>query len=81
MAKAVVNSDAPAARAMPALPLAELVAQGIIEYIEFPPALVGKYQCFTQADLAHLRGVGCDHAFADVGTGVERYVQWLSAQR
>jgi ADP-L-glycero-D-manno-heptose 6-epimerase len=50
----------------PALPLSELVAQGLVEYIEFPHALVGKYQCFTQADLARLRATGCDHAFADV---------------
>jgi ADP-L-glycero-D-manno-heptose 6-epimerase len=80
VAKAVVNSERLHA-GMPALPLAELVAQGIIEYIEFPPALVGKYQCYTQADLTHLRGIGCDHVYADVGTGVERYTQWLSAQR
>ena len=57
-----------------------LVAQGLVEYIDFPDALVGKYQCFTQADLTRLRAAGCDHAFADVATGVERYVQWLAAQ-
>ena len=39
---------------------------GTIEYIDFPAALVGKYQCFTEADLGRLRGAGCDHAFADV---------------
>ncbi len=51
---------------------------GTIEYIPFPDALVGKYQCFTQADLSRLRAVGCEHAFADVGTGVRAYVDWLS---
>jgi ADP-L-glycero-D-manno-heptose 6-epimerase len=80
VAKAVVNTEHLRA-GMPALPLAELVAQNIIEYIDFPQALVGKYQCYTQADLTHLRGIGCNHAFADVASGVERYVQWLSAQR
>jgi len=80
VARAVVNTERLRA-GMPALPLAELVAQNIIEYIEFPQALVGKYQCYTQADLTHLRGIGCNHAFADVASGVERYVQWLSAQR
>ena len=35
-------------------------AAASIEYIAFPPALVGKYQCFTEADLARLRAVGCD---------------------
>lgn len=62
------------------LPLAELVARGLVEYIPFPDALVGKYQCFTQADLTGLRAAGCNHAFADVATGVSRYVNWLAAQ-
>lgn len=60
-----------------ALPLEELVRQGLIEYTPFPEALVGKYQCFTQADLARLRAVGCQHAFADVASGVEQYVHWM----
>jgi ADP-L-glycero-D-manno-heptose 6-epimerase len=62
------------------LPLADLVAQGLVEYIPFPDALVGKYQCFTQADLARLRATGCDHNFADVATGVQRYVNWLAGK-
>jgi ADP-L-glycero-D-manno-heptose 6-epimerase len=60
------------------LPLDELVRRRIVEYIPFPEALVGKYQCFTQADLTQLRAAGCTHQFADVGTGVAKYVQWLS---
>jgi ADP-L-glycero-D-manno-heptose 6-epimerase len=59
--------------------LLELVNQGVIEYIDFPEALVGKYQCHTEADLTRLRAVGCDHEFIDVATGVERYVRWLHA--
>ena len=35
----------------PALTLAQQVEQGMVEYIPFPEALVGKYQCHTQADL------------------------------
>ncbi len=62
------------------LPLAELVSRALVEYIPFPEALVGKYQCFTQADLTRLRAAGCDHVFADVATGVGRYVNWLAAQ-
>ena len=62
------------------LPLAELVSRALVEYIPFPEALVGKYQCFTQADLTRLRTTGCDHVFADVATGVGRYVNWLAAQ-
>ena len=62
-----------------ALPLDDLVREGVVEYIDFPEALVGKYQCFTEADLTRLRAAGCDHAFADVATGVRRYAQWLAA--
>jgi len=62
-----------------ALPLVELLRLGLVEYIPFPDALVGKYQCFTQADLSLLRGTGCAHRFADVATGVQRYVEWLAA--
>ena len=76
VAVAVVNA-ARAERGEPPQTLAELVAAGKIEYVEFPAALVGKYQCFTQADLARLRGVGCDHAFVDVATGVSRYAAAL----
>lgn len=51
-----------------------------IDYVPFPEALRGKYQCYTQADLTKLRASGCDHAFADVHTGVSRYMRWLLAQ-
>ena len=76
VAVATVNASR-ALKGESALPLADLVKLGLIEYVPFPEALVGKYQCFTQADLARLRGVGCLHAFADVASGVERYVQWM----
>ena len=56
------------------------VEAGLIEYIGFPEALVGKYQSFTEADLTRLRSTGCDHAFANVATGVAAYVDWLARQ-
>jgi ADP-L-glycero-D-manno-heptose 6-epimerase len=59
---------------------ATAVDLGLLEYIPFPDALRGKYQCYTQADLGALRAAGCDHAFADVATGVARYMQALSAR-
>jgi ADP-L-glycero-D-manno-heptose 6-epimerase len=59
------------------LSLEEAARGGLIDYIAFPPALVGKYQSYTQADLSALRAAGCDHAFADVQTGVAAYMQWL----
>jgi ADP-L-glycero-D-manno-heptose 6-epimerase len=62
------------------LPLPELVRRGLVEYIPFPEALVGKYQCHTEADLTRLRSTGCLHDFCDVATGVDRYVRWLHGQ-
>jgi len=64
----------------PVLTLGDLTEQGLLEYVPFPDALRGKYQCYTQADLSALRATGCDHSFADVQTGVASYIAWL-AQR
>lgn len=79
IARAVVNGMRSRA-GQPSQELGELVAEGAIEYIDFPAALVGKYQCHTQADLGTLRGVGCTHPFADVASGVSQYVDWLASQ-
>jgi ADP-L-glycero-D-manno-heptose 6-epimerase len=77
VAATVLNSlAAPGARLHTA---GEFASQGLIEYIPFPEALRGKYQCFTQADLTKLRAAGCDHAFADVQTGVAKYMVALSS--
>ena len=64
----------------PPLTLEQQLAEGLVTYIPFPQALVGKYQSHTQADLQALRSTGCDVNFADVATGVARYVDWLAAQ-
>jgi ADP-L-glycero-D-manno-heptose 6-epimerase len=79
VASAIVNAGR-SARGEAALPLTELVRAGLVEYVEFPPALVGKYQCFTEADLGRLRGAGCEHEFIDVAGGVARYFAWLREQ-
>ena len=63
------------------LSLDEAARGGLIDYIAFPEALVGKYQSYTQADLSTLRAAGCQHAFADVQTGVTSYMRWLSVKK
>jgi ADP-L-glycero-D-manno-heptose 6-epimerase len=78
VAVAVVNALGKSASSAP-LNAATAAAQGLIEYIPFPDALRGKYQCYTQADLGALRAAGCDHAFADVQTGVAKYMAELAA--
>ena len=60
-----------------ALPIEALVAKGMIEYVAFPPALQGKYQSFTEADIARLREAGYPGEFLDVAQGVDSYVKHL----
>jgi ADP-L-glycero-D-manno-heptose 6-epimerase len=62
----------------PALSLAAMVEQGIVEYIPFPDALKGKYQSFTCADISRLRGAGYRQAFASVEQGITEYVNYLA---
>jgi ADP-L-glycero-D-manno-heptose 6-epimerase len=78
IAHAVINNLREAGT--PELSLQDAVDKGLIEYIHFPDALRGKYQCYTQADLSALRAAGCDHSFATVAQGVAKYVDWMKAQ-
>ena len=55
----------------------ELIQRRLIEYIPFPPQLVGKYQSYTQADLGSLRAAGYEGAFMAVEEGVAAYVKEL----
>jgi ADP-L-glycero-D-manno-heptose 6-epimerase len=80
VASAVVNSCRRVA-GQPPLTLEQQLSGGLIVYIPFPQALVGKYQSYTQADLTALRSSGCDVKFADVASGVARYIDWLAAQQ
>ncbi|CAG4883416.1 ADP-L-glycero-D-mannoheptose-6-epimerase, NAD(P)-binding [Georgfuchsia toluolica] len=77
LAAATVNACR-ALEGKPALSLAELVGQGIVEYIPFPPQLVGKYQSFTEADLSRLHSAGYQGQFASVEEGVAKYVAVLA---
>ena len=63
-----------AAKGEAPLSLDAMRSAGMIEYIEFPQALSGKYQSFTEADIGQLRRAGYTDPFLDVGEGVRRYV-------
>ena len=63
------------------LTLAQMQADGMIEYIEFPAALRGKYQSFTEADVSLLREAGYRAPFLSVEQGVSRYVDVLAGIR
>ena len=45
---------------------------------DFPPALAGKYQSCTEADLSRLRAAGYRAPMLTVEEGVARYVGWLA---
>ena len=75
----LVRGAFPDGREVNSLGLAELVRAGVIEYIEFPPQLVGKYQSFTQADLTALRDAGYRAPTTELAKGVAGYVEWLMA--
>jgi ADP-L-glycero-D-manno-heptose 6-epimerase len=62
------------------LTLHEIVAKGLIEYVPFPPALVGKYQSFTEADMSRLKAAGYPGEFMNVEQGVAAYVKELQGK-
>jgi ADP-L-glycero-D-manno-heptose 6-epimerase len=78
MAAAVVNA-ADARRGGQRRTVGELVDAGVIEYVAFPPALVGRYQSYTQADVSALRAAGYAAPFLGVDEGVARYVERMMA--
>jgi ADP-L-glycero-D-manno-heptose 6-epimerase len=45
-----------------------------VEFIEMPPALIEKYQYFTQARMERVRSAGYDRAFTSLEEGVAHYV-------
>ena len=63
-----------------ALTLEQMHQQQLIRYIPFPEQLKGKYQSYTQADIAALRGIGYEQPFLTVEQGTGRYVNQLLKQ-
>jgi len=51
-----------------------------IEYVEMPEVLRGRYQYFTQADMAKLRKVGYTKAFTSLENAVKDYCGYLSTK-
>ncbi|HYQ99910.1 MAG TPA: ADP-glyceromanno-heptose 6-epimerase [Casimicrobiaceae bacterium] len=79
LARATINA-ARRVQGDPELSLADLVAAGAITYVPFPPALAGKYQSHTQADLTRLRAAGYRAPMLTVAEGVPRYVERLISE-
>jgi ADP-L-glycero-D-manno-heptose 6-epimerase len=79
VACAVVNACRHA-QGQAALSLGEMQAQKLIEYASFPDPLRGKYQHYTQSDIAMLRRAGYGEPFLSVEEGVARYCRALLDQ-
>ena len=80
VAVAVVNALR-ATEGESALTLEQIRQQELLRYIPFPEQLKGKYQSYTEADMADLRDIGgYDAPFYDVEQGVARYVANLLAR-
>lgn len=80
VAGAVVNSFRRLAGKTPA-GIKTLQKEGQIAYIPFPETLQGKYQSYTQADIAALRRVGYKKTFLTVEEGVSRYMTRLAKKQ
>ena len=53
---------------------------GELEFIPFPDHLRGRYQSYTEADIAVLRRLGYDRPFKSVEEGVPLYMDWLQSR-
>lgn len=51
-----------------------------IEFIDTPMEIRDKYQYFTEANMAKLRGVGYTEPFTSLEDGVKKYVDFLNSQ-
>jgi ADP-L-glycero-D-manno-heptose 6-epimerase len=61
----------------PALDLAAMQREGMVQYIPFPADLNGKYQSFTEADMSALCAAGYAEPMLTVEQGVARYCEKL----
>ncbi|MEW6612121.1 MAG: ADP-glyceromanno-heptose 6-epimerase [Pseudomonadota bacterium] len=61
--------------------LQTLQRENVIQYIPMPAALHGKYQSYTEANIAALRQAGYESPLQRVEEGVGNYVRWLAARQ
>ncbi len=61
-------------RGLSMIDLREAVDSRRINYVAMPATLVGRYQSFTEADLTRLRSAGYKEDFADIESGIARYL-------
>jgi ADP-L-glycero-D-manno-heptose 6-epimerase len=52
-----------------------LLGRGEIQYIPFPESLKGKYQSYTESDIARLRAAGYDRGLTTLEDGIGRLIE------
>jgi ADP-L-glycero-D-manno-heptose 6-epimerase len=83
-ASGLFNCGTGQARSWKALATAVFAAMNLppaIEYVEMPESLRGKYQYFTQAQMARMRNAGYSAPFTSLEDGVREYVTGYLASR
>jgi len=83
-ASGLFNCGTGQARSWKALATAVFSAMNLppaIEFIEMPESLRGKYQYFTQAQMARMRGAGYTQPFTSLEDGIREYVTGYLAGR
>lgn len=63
-----------------AMGIIEFLGRGKIQYVDFPDALKGKYQSFTEADLRKLRQAGYTSEFTPLKDAIRSYCQFLAGE-
>ena len=77
IAHTVINTVRKARNEAP-LSLDQQIEQGLLQYIDFPEDLKGRYQSYTQANTDKLRHEGLyEQSFKTVQEGVSEYIQHL----
>jgi ADP-L-glycero-D-manno-heptose 6-epimerase len=84
VANGIYNSGSGEARTFNALAAAVFAAlkkDSTIEYFDMPESIKNSYQYFTQAEMGKIRSVGFSVAPTQLETGVQRYVEWMLANK
>lgn len=55
------------------------VFNDVVEYIDFPEELKGRYQCFTLANMNSLKKIGFEYKFLNIKEGISKYIKKLRA--
>jgi len=61
--------------------LNDRVFNRVVEYIDFPENLKGRYQCFTLANMDSIKKTGFQYKFLTIKEGISKYINKLKANK